>query len=31
MTTSIASPYAMVEPHYLDEDKQLALLRIIYD
>lgn len=31
MTTSIASPYAMVEPHYLDEDKQLALLRIIYN
>ncbi|EDU6915874.1 hypothetical protein CEL78_000479 [Salmonella enterica subsp. enterica serovar Miami] len=31
MTTSIASPYAMVESHYLDEDKQLALLRIIYD
>jgi len=31
MTTPIAEPYAAVETQYLDEDKQLTLLRIVYD
>lgn len=31
LTTPIAQPYASVETYYLDEDKQLTLLRIVYD
>lgn len=31
MTTPIVEPYAAVETQYLDEDKQLTLLRIVYD
>ena len=31
ITTSIAEPYALAEAEYLDEDKQLTLLRIVYD
>lgn len=31
LSTSITSPNATIEHMYLDEDKQLTLLRIIYD
>ncbi len=31
LSTSITSPNATVEQTFLDEDKQLTLLRIIYD
>ncbi|HAT1653783.1 TPA: hypothetical protein NEF91_003001 [Klebsiella oxytoca] len=27
----ISSPYATIEKSYLDEDKQLTLLRVVYD
>ncbi len=31
ITTSLAAPHATVEKSYLDEDKQLTLLRVVYD
>jgi len=31
ITTSLASAYATVEKSYLDADKQLTLLRVVYD
>ncbi|ECG8588597.1 hypothetical protein FNI11_02255 [Salmonella enterica subsp. salamae] len=31
LATPIASPHAVVNQRYLDEDKQLTLLRIVYD
>jgi type 1 fimbria pilin len=31
MTTSLAAAHATVEKSYLDEDKQLTLLRVVYD
>ncbi|EMN8585287.1 TPA: hypothetical protein PIP11_004625 [Klebsiella aerogenes] len=31
ITTSLASAYATVEKSYLDADRQLTLLRVVYD
>lgn len=31
IATPISSPHAMVKQDYLDEDKQLTVLRIVYD
>ncbi|ECJ2544116.1 hypothetical protein FNN75_04170 [Salmonella enterica subsp. arizonae] len=31
IVTPILSPHAMVKQDYLDEDKQLTVLRIVYD